>query len=212
MLLADGGVSHTYLKDLQEDYYYTLDNLGQDRHNTTAFLRSMGKDGLLQKIERYGMNDRRVQDELRGLRRREIGHMTRNDQEDGDLDPPQGEGCFLPLWNEDGCLREYSSNLIWSDTAHDQTSFGSRRHFWTCAVLIRPHVWIKRECLSCIHMRYHRFNNNNKNNNNNNNNDDDRNDNSSNDDKDAKSEAYVYNRNNSSINDDDDNYNKSSIE
>ena len=78
MLLADGRVSPIYLKDLQQDYYYTLDNLGHDRAQTELYLRTTGKFELLERLRNNGMHEARVQRELKGQRTREIKNMTKD--------------------------------------------------------------------------------------------------------------------------------------
>lgn len=73
MLLAEGGISHEYLETLQSNYYEVLERL-EDKTYAGYFLRTTGKDDLLQTFQREGMSHSIVQ-ELQNLKANEIENM-----------------------------------------------------------------------------------------------------------------------------------------
>ncbi|KXJ29076.1 probable RNA-dependent RNA polymerase 1 [Exaiptasia diaphana] len=81
MLLADRGVSHDYLKQLQEDYYTMLENLCTNRSRAAYFLRTTGNTELLRILQ--SSDPQAIQKELEKLRKAEILNMKCCDQLDG---------------------------------------------------------------------------------------------------------------------------------
>ena len=86
MLLADRGVSHDYLKQLQEDYYLMLDNLCTSRSRAAYFLKTTGKTGLLGILQMSGIKG--MLDEMEKLRETELQNMKQCDQLEGGRNLP----------------------------------------------------------------------------------------------------------------------------
>ena len=76
MLLADGGVSHDYLQQLQEEFYDVLKLFPSDRVRAERYLGWTGRLPTLNRLQRHGMTER-VRNELKGLQSREIIKLTR---------------------------------------------------------------------------------------------------------------------------------------
>ncbi|KAK3729797.1 hypothetical protein QZH41_003410 [Actinostola sp. cb2023] len=86
MLLADRGVSHDYLKQLQEDYYLMLGNLCTNRSRAAYFLRTTGNSELFQMLQITGLKG--INKELEKLRDTELENMKRCDEIEGGRNLP----------------------------------------------------------------------------------------------------------------------------
>ncbi|KAK3729798.1 hypothetical protein QZH41_003411 [Actinostola sp. cb2023] len=92
MLLADRGVSHDYLKQLQEDYYLMLENLCTNRSRAAYFLKTTGNTELLRILQ--STDPQAIKTELDKFRKTEIVNMKHCDQLEGGRRLPNSNHCL----------------------------------------------------------------------------------------------------------------------
>lgn len=97
MLLADSGVKHSYLTGLQNDFHATLRELCGTAESTEYYLRTKGEAKLINWLHEYGLQSKRLQRELKGLRAKEIRKMQKDSTADdgNDASPTQNTKCKL---------------------------------------------------------------------------------------------------------------------
>lgn len=85
MLLADSGVSHSYLTGLQNDFHSMLRELCGTAQSAEYYLRIKGEGKILERLHDYGLESHRLQKDLKGLRAKEVKKMQKDGMaEEGD--------------------------------------------------------------------------------------------------------------------------------
>lgn len=82
MLLADSGVSHSYLTGLQDDFHSTLREMCGTAESAEYYLRTKGESILLEKMYEYGLGS--IQKNLKSLRAKEVKKMQKHNVDDND--------------------------------------------------------------------------------------------------------------------------------
>lgn len=77
MLLAEAGVSHDYLQQLQEEFYDVFKLFPSDYERAETYLRWIGRPKQLERLHMYGMTEK-IKAELKNLQSTELIKMKRD--------------------------------------------------------------------------------------------------------------------------------------
>ncbi|XP_022793056.1 probable RNA-dependent RNA polymerase 1 [Stylophora pistillata] len=95
MLLADSGVKHSYLRQLQNNFHYMLRELCSDRQSAESYLCIKGERKLLGWLHDFGLGSPRLQRQLKALRAKEVRKMQKEKADEDESSLTQTLKCKL---------------------------------------------------------------------------------------------------------------------
>ena len=95
MLLADSGVKHSYLRQLQNNFHIMLRELCSARQSAESYLCIKGEQKLLGLLHDFGLENPRLQRQLKALRAKEVRKMQKENADEDESSVTQTSRCKL---------------------------------------------------------------------------------------------------------------------